>query len=1158
MRSRAGGTGVDPSPLTHVIAHHVFSACHTMELPEQLDVRLEDQAALELRITDRAHAALAAKEKELEQKRLDKVRAAISKVQLKLRQYQQRLADPRTKILQRKVITRQIEWVETNELRPLEDDKRDIEERMAEVDGAMPEAAGGPGRRSDESERDFLIRTGKITAFGTSTAFGLDEARSHRFLRAPGIGQNDPEAAMSTSVAPENDSITVELERGDPSVKLEELFHDEVPVQGVSRKRRASDASFSEKSHSDTSSDFEAGIDDLRDLDDDEDNNSGATDSYNEVQSLVLRNMDDGDEMYYKQRLRTWEQMRARERQQKGQFPTIPGLPEYRQPHPSVADAVLDSRFKLPGDIHPALFDYQKTCVQWLWELYSQRTGGILGDEMGLGKTVQVIAFLAGLHYLGLLDKPVLLVVPATVMNQWVNEFHSWWPAMRVVILHSIGSGMTAAGAAKTLDVLDSDLEELLDAEGDAPIPGSARALLQMAKTLVDRVVAEGHVLVTTYVGLRVYLNQLLSRQWGYAVLDEGHKIRNPNSAISLTCKRIKTHNRLILSGTPIQNNLTELWSLFDFVFPGRLGTLPVFEQQFAVPINMGGYANALNVQVQTGYKCAVILRDLIAPYMLRRLKVDVAQDLPKKNEMVLFVKLTKPQQDLYEAFLGSEDVSAILGRRRNVLMGVDTLRKICNHPDLVDRQALLRKKGYNYGSPATSGKMQVCKSLLQLWRAGGHRTLLFCQTKQMLDIMEKFVANMRVDDEHPELGNFSYLRMDGSTPIARRQLLVDSFNNNTGLDVFLLTTKVGGLGVNLTGADRVIIYDPDWNPSTDTQARERAWRLGQKRDISIYRLMTAGTIEEKIYHRQIFKTFLTNKILKDPKQKRFFKLNDLHDLFTLGDQDEQGTETGDMFQGAETRYGGLKSRSASLFTSQKPAHANADNLMEVAAMMGVSKVDKFAGETHEEEKKTHTDEDRIMGGLFAGNVHLTLKHDAVIELGPQEMSLEEKEAARIARDAALALRESRKLARRTKVGTPTWTGKFGAAGRFGKKPVETKIASSSSTEAKSADLSLGSILALLKLRKTAGGQLFGRPKKAVSEPDKAAVAERICNFLASMPDKFALLNDILAALPNSAKVKSEKDAMAVRYILREVAEWDSDKKGWKLLRQFDKSEHEE
>ena len=282
------------------------------------------------------------------------------------------------------------------------------------------------------------------------------------------------------------------------------------------------------------------------------------------------------------------------------------------------------------------------------------------------------------------------------------------------------------------------------------------------------------------------------------------------------------------------------LWSLFDFVFPGRLGTLPVFQQQFSIPINMGGYANASNIQVQTGYKCAVILRDLISPYLLRRLKSDVAQDLPKKNEMVLFVKLTQVQQELYEKFLHSEELSSILKGRRNVLMGVDILRKICNHPDLVNRDILEHKKNYNYGNPVKSGKMQVLKNLLQLWQSQEHKTLLFCQTRQMLDILEKFVANLRLLDidrpgeEKPD-EYFTYLRMDGSTPIAKRQDLVDKFNSDPNLHVFLLTTKVGGLGVNLTGADRVIIYDPDWNPSTDIQARERAWRLGQKKDCLLY-----------------------------------------------------------------------------------------------------------------------------------------------------------------------------------------------------------------------------------------------------------------------------------------------------------------------------------
>lgn len=363
------------------------------------------------------------------------------------------------------------------------------------------------------------------------------------------------------------------------------------------------------------------------------------------------------------------------------------------------------------------------------------------------------------------------------------------------------------------------------------------------AKKIVDRVVQHGHVLVTTYAGLQTYGDVLIPVNWGYAVLDEGHKIRNPNTAITVYCKELRTPNRIILSGTPMQNNLTELWSLFDFIYPMRLGTLINFRNQFEIPIRLGGYANATNLQIMTAQKCAETLKDAISPYLLQRLKADVATDLPKKSEQVLFCKLTEPQRQAYEMFLKSDEMNAILRKARQSLYGIDILRKTCNHPDLLEPQ-LKHKAGYYWGNPNKSGKMQVVKTLLQMWKRFGHKTLLFCQGTQMLDILETFVLRQ---------GDIHYLRMDGKTAIKDRQTLVDQFNNDPQLDLFLLTTKVGGLGVNLTGANRVIIFDPDWNPSTDVQARERAWRLGQKREVTIYRLMTAGTIEEKIYHRQIF-----------------------------------------------------------------------------------------------------------------------------------------------------------------------------------------------------------------------------------------------------------------------------------------------------------------
>lgn len=1116
-------------------------------LEQSLTVKLVKQEDLETSITKRANQALVEKEAELDEKRLQKATADLEKTTRKLKTLQSRLANPRTKISLRKQLRDEIAWFEENEFKPLQQDVEDIQNRLRE-NRALLQTEPGDKTTGDqmpgESERDFLIRTGKITAFGSSNAFvsSGEDLQSHVFLRAPGFGQSKPGYQTEAVIKVEDD---VEVE--DEEEKEDEDNDDQEEVHV--RKRKADLESEYEEEQEEEDMDLDS--EDIKSV------------TYPEL-GLGLRNVDDGDEDVYQRRLQEWverrSQLRSQSDSESGESPNSqkPNEAEWHKPHPTIADAVLDSNFRLPGDVYPSLFEYQKTCVQWLWELYSQKTGGVIGDEMGLGKTIQIIAFLAGLHYSGLLEKPVLVVVPATVLNQWVNEFHRWWPPLRCVILHSIGSGMSRS-SIRTEEQLEAHLEN-----EDVDISKRTANNQINAKEIVDRVLEKGHVLVTTYVGLRIYSKYILPHEWGYAVLDEGHKIRNPNSEISLACKRIKTYNRIILSGTPIQNNLIELWSLFDFVFPGRLGTLPVFEQQFAIPINMGGYANASNVQVQTGYKCAVILRDMISPYLLRRLKVDVAQDLPKKNEMVLFVKLTQFQQELYEKFLGSEDVGAILKGKRNVLMGVDMLRKICNHPDLIDRELLQKKRDYHYGNPVKSGKMQVLKNLLQLWQQQGHRTLLFCQTKQMLDILEKFVANLnRIDPDGNELhseDNFHYLRMDGSTAIAKRQQLVDTFNTNLYYDVFLLTTKVGGLGVNLTGADRVIIYDPDWNPSTDIQARERAWRLGQTKDITIYRLMTAGTIEEKIYHRQIFKTFLTNKILKDPKQRRFFKLNDLHDLFTLGDPDEKGTETGDLFSGSERTFGGAKERKSNRLTKTSK---NDDDLYQVANIMGVSKLDKFLGDEEEAEDQKK-DESMLMDGIFGntGVVHSTLQHDEIVDSSHHEISIVEREANRVARDAAEALRKSRIMARKTKVGTPTWTGKFGVAGRFGPKPSRTTSPFGSKTISKTLSpapkvanaLSSSSILSELRLQKSADASKFSFGKtRATSAPEhnKQELLNHLVEYLSSQPSGFSKSNEILQSLPKSVNLKNEKEMVMIRSLLREAADWKAGDKGWQLKESF-------
>ena len=601
--------------------------------------------------------------------------------------------------------------------------------------------------------------------------------------------------------------------------------------------------------------------------------------------------------------------------------------------------------------------------------------------------------------------------------------------------MHSSGSGMFNVRDEGEIEELVEDWNE----EKKKPTRSN-----KAAKQIVDRVVKHGHVLVTTYAGLQTYGDILIPVEWGYAVLDEGHKIRNPNAAITIYCKELRTPNRIILSGTPMQNNLTELWSLFDFVYPMRLGTLVTFRAQFEIPIRLGGYANATNLQVMTAQKCAETLKEAISPYLLQRLKVDVAADLPKKREQVIFCKLSPEQRQAYELFLKSPEMAAILNRTRQSLYGIDILRKICNHPDLVDPK-LKNKPNYKWGSVEKSGKMAVVQSLLPMWKRLGHKTLLFCQGTQMLDIIEAFVKT---------LDGIKYLRMDGKTPIKLRQTLVDQFNTDPDLDVFLLTTKVGGLGVNLTGANRVIIYDPDWNPSTDVQARERAWRLGQKREVTIYRLMTAGTIEEKIYHRQIFKQFLSNKVLKDPKQQTAFNLNDLHDLFSLNSYEDGVTETSELFKSSGTKtfasgpkelvVPGNKDAPVLVFRDSKsnPKNKEGDDSpsAEDKELDDLHNIDGVAGlETYqsasEPEDKPAEKEDRLLEGIFArSGVHSTVEHDEIINGSNKKPRADPRmlrqEADRIAAQAAQHLRRAGEQARTIPIGTVTWTGEVGEAGR--------------------------------------------------------------------------------------------------------------------------------
>lgn len=257
----------------------------------------------------------------------------------------------------------------------------------------------------------------------------------------------------------------------------------------------------------------------------------------------------------------------------------------------------LEGGLNIPEGIFIKLFDYQRVGVQWLWELHCQKAGGIIGDEMGLGKTVQVLSFLGSLHF-SKMYKPSIVICPVTLLRQWRREARTWYPDFHVEILHDSAKDSNGKGR---VDASESDYDSEVSVDGDHEQKSKNT---KKWSSLINRVLnSDSGLLITTYEQLRLHGEKLLNIEWGYAVLDEGHRIRNPNAEITLVCKQLQTVHRIIMTGAPIQNKLTELWSLFDFVFPGKLGVLPVFEAEFSVPITVGGYANASPLQVSTAYR---------------------------------------------------------------------------------------------------------------------------------------------------------------------------------------------------------------------------------------------------------------------------------------------------------------------------------------------------------------------------------------------------------------------------------------------------------------------------------------------------------------------------------------------------------------------------
>ena len=366
--------------------------------------------------------------------------------------------------------------------------------------------------------------------------------------------------------------------------------------------------------------------------------------------------VDDYQEWDYEDRVDDWivhGRNNMREIAERDQSEVPPGTEEY------------DEGLVIPGWVNNRLFPYQRTGLRWMWDLHLQEAGGVVGDDMGLGKTVQLSAYLGAMAGSRKL-KSILIIAPATMLQHWLSELSIWAPGLRRILIHKSGEsdGSSRSISLNLLRSLDKWLRTARANRVNEAIDEE-----DFDNFDEDSFCGTGYVVVTTYESIRRSSDIWTGHDWSYVVMDEGQKIRNPDADVTIACKRMRTPHRLLLSGTPIQNDLRELWSLFDFVFPGRLGTLPAFESEFADPIKRGGYSNASPMQVQLAYRCALMLRDLINPYLLRRQKKDI-KEVSRYVCLGSLLYLLSFQTSHRNTFL--EIITTVCLERRNKYCSVD------------------------------------------------------------------------------------------------------------------------------------------------------------------------------------------------------------------------------------------------------------------------------------------------------------------------------------------------------------------------------------------------------------------------------------------------------------------------------------------------------
>ncbi|KAG9903909.1 DNA repair protein rhp54, partial [Aureobasidium melanogenum] len=528
-----------------------------------------------------------------------------------------------------------------------------------------------------------------------------------------------------------------------------------------------------------------------------------------------------------------------------------------------IVDVVVDP------NLTKHLREHQRAGVAFLYEcVMGMRPfvgeGAILADEMGLGKTLQTIALIWTLlkqnpiYEDGPVIKKALIVCPVTLINNWRKEFKKWLgnEKVGVMVAENNKTRLSDFTKGKSYNILIIGYEKLRNVQEE----------LQQGLG-VDIVIA-----------------------------DEGHRLKTANNKSAAAIKSLNTERRIILSGTPIQNDLSEFFTMVDFVNPGLLKTYSSFKKQYETPILKSRTPGATAKDIEKGQTCSEELASITGQFILRRTAEILSKYLPPKTEYVVYCRPTRVQKDVYEAVVSTGVLNQVLKSNEAAFQMINILKKLCNSPSLLKNPSegeegtihslLAKVPASDLKAAGGSSKLQVLDDLLHF---------VHTMTQEKVVVVSNYTATLDMIGKLLTALEYSFLRLDGSTPANQRQGLVDKFNRTSANNcfVFLLSAKAGGVGLNLIGASRLVLFDIDWNPATDLQAMGRVHRDGQKHPVHIYRFLTKGALEEKIFQRQLTKQGLADSIVDNKANASSFTPEELRDLFTLDSR--EGCQTHDL-----------------------------------------------------------------------------------------------------------------------------------------------------------------------------------------------------------------------------------------------------------------------